>query len=120
DQVLAAMVDLRRLAHVVRLAVHPQPLEPHTANLVPELLVLLLPAPLDRGEQKQARSLRQMVQLLDDLVRRLRADRDLAGRAMRVTETGEKDAQVVVDLGDGADRRARTLARRLLLDADRR
>ena len=39
---------------------------------------------------------------------------------MRLAEPGEEDAQVVVDLGDRADGRARALARRLLLDADGR
>ena len=61
-----------------------------------------------------------MQDLLDDLVGRLRADRHAAGRAVRLAQPGEQDAQVVVDLGDGADRRARALAGRLLLDADRR
>ena len=43
-----------------------------------------------------------------------------AVRAVRLAEPGVEDAQVVVDLGDGADGRARALARRLLLDADGR
>ena len=78
------------------------------------------PLPLERGQQVQLRPLGQRQDLLDDLVGRLRADRDLAGRAVRLAEPGVEDAQVVVDLGDGADGRARALAGRLLLDADGR
>ena len=40
--------------------------------------------------------------------------------AVRHADVGEQQAQVVVDLGDGADRRARVRAGRLLLDGDRR
>src|SRR3989304_1325994 len=39
--------------------------------------------------------------------------------AARAAGPGEQEAEVVVDLGDGADGRARVLARRLLLDRDR-
>ncbi|MNC87203.1 hypothetical protein D3C83_29080 [compost metagenome] len=39
---------------------------------------------------------------------------------MRLADTREQQPQVVVDFGDGADRRARIVARRLLLDRDRR
>ena len=58
-------------------------------------------------------------QLVDDLVARLRADRDVALGAMRLAEAGEEDAEVVVDLGDGADGRARRVARVALFDGDR-
>ena len=48
--------------------------------------------------------------------------RDLlaARRAVLLADLGVEDAQVVVDLGDGADRRARVGRRALLLDGDRR
>ena len=38
---------------------------------------------------------------------------------MRCADRGVQQAQIIVDLGDGADRRARTPARGLLLDGDR-
>ena len=41
-------------------------------------------------------------------------------RAMRVADTGEQQAQVVVDLRDRADRRTRVARRALLVDRDRR
>ena len=40
--------------------------------------------------------------------------------AIRLADPREKQAQVIVDLGDGADGRARVVRRRLLLDRDRR
>ena len=40
--------------------------------------------------------------------------------AVRLADPGEQQAQVVVDLGDRADRRARVARRRLLVDRDRR
>ena len=49
-----------------------------------------------------------------------RADRHVAGRAVRLAEPGHEDPQVVVDLGDRADRAARRVARVLLLDGDGR
>jgi hypothetical protein len=40
--------------------------------------------------------------------------------AVRIADAREQQAQVVVDLGDRADGRARVVRRRLLLDRDRR
>src|SRR5439155_10881075 len=63
---------------------------------------------------------RQRQYLVNDLVRRLGADGNAARRAVRLAQAGVEDAQIVVDLGDGADRRARAFASGLLLDADGR
>src|SRR5207302_9498931 len=73
-----------------------------------------------RRHQVQLAPLRQRQDFVDDLVRRLRADGDLTRRAVRLAEPGVEDAEVVVDLGDGADGRARAFAGALLLDADGR
>jgi hypothetical protein len=50
-RVLAAMVDLRRVVHGVRLAVDAHPHETRAANLVEQRFVLFLPAPLDGRHQ---------------------------------------------------------------------
>ena len=55
-----------------------------------------------------------------DPLERLGRDLLAAVRAVRHADVGEQQAQVVVDLGDGADRRARVRAGGLLLDRDRR
>ena len=52
--------------------------------------------------------------------RDLGGDRPAALRAVALADAGVEDAQVVVNLGDGADGRARVAAGRLLLDADGR
>ena len=61
-----------------------------------------------------------LMNLVDDLIGSLRADGNLAGGAVGLAEPGVENAQIIVDLGDGADGRARALAGRLLLDADGR
>ena len=57
---------------------------------------------------------------VDDLLRRLLGDRLAALGAVRPAGAGVEQAQVVVDLGDGADRRPRVARRGLLVDRDRR
>ncbi len=58
--------------------------------------------------------------LVDDLLGRLRLDRSPTVMAVRMPDPGPEQPQVVVDLGDRADRRARVAAGRLLVDRDRR
>ena len=58
--------------------------------------------------------------VVDHLRDALRRERDAVLRAVRIADAREQQAQVVVDLGDGADGRARVVAGRLLLDRDRR
>ena len=58
--------------------------------------------------------------LVDDRVDRLPRDRLAADRAVRPPDPRVEQAQVVVDLRDRADRRARVPRGRLLVDRDRR
>ena len=85
-----------------------------------EVLVLALLAADDRGEDEEARPLRQGQDAADDLLARLGRDRPAALRAVALADAGVEHAQVVVNLGDGADGRARVAAGGLLLDADGR
>src|SRR6476469_7614389 len=73
----------------------------------------------DGGEHLEAGAVLERQQLVDDLLRGLSGDRLAADRAVRTTGAGEEQAEVVVDLGDGADRRARVAVGRLLVDRDR-
>ena len=66
------------------------------------------------------RALRELHHLVDDLLGRLPDDRAPADRAVRLADARPQQPQVVVDLGDRADRRARVARGRLLVDRDRR
>src|SRR6202012_4529845 len=86
-----------------------------------ELLAVLALAPADdRGHHHEARPLRELHHLVDDLLGRLAADRAAADMAVRMADPRPQQAQVVVDLGDGPDRRARIARGGLLIDRDRR
>ena len=83
-----------------------------------------LSSPL-RARAMGARTLRrapspQREDAVDDLLHRLRLDALAAVRAVRHADAREEEAQVVGDLGDGADGRARALGERALLDGDGR
>ena len=73
----------------------------------------------ERTEDEQPGALRQGEDLVDDLLHGLALDGVPVG-AVRDADPGEQQAQVVVDLGDGADRGARVARRPLLVDRDRR
>ena len=89
------------------------------AQLLEHVAELALPAAHDRRVDRELRSLGQREHLLDDLVERLARDRAAADRAVRAADPRIEEAEVVVDLRHGADRRARVARRRLLVDRDR-
>ena len=121
DGVLLLLVERRRVGgEVDHRAVDPRADEALAGHLGELLLVLpLLPADVG-GVDHQPRPRRQAHHPVDHLLHRLRADRLAAGRAVRHPDRGVEQAQVVVDLGDRAHRRAGVLRHRLLLDRDRR
>ena len=84
------------------------------------LAVLALAAAHDRRQDHEPRALLQPHDLVDDLLGRLRGDRAPAVEAVRLADPRPQQAQVVVDLGDRADRRPWVARRRLLVDRDRR
>ena len=89
----------------------------------PERRELLLELPLsaadDRRQHVDALVVRREHHHVDDPLERLRRDRAAAQVAVRHADVGEQQAEIVVDLGDGADRRARIRSGGLLLDGDR-
>ena len=90
------------------------------AELLEELLELALAAAHDRRADDEAGPLRQRHHAVGDLLDRLALDRLAALGAVRAPDPRPEQAQVVVDLGDGADRRARVARGRLLVDRDGR
>ena len=119
DGVLLLLVELGRVVERVGLAVDPDPREAVGLELPEELDVLPLAAADHRGEHLEAATLLEGEHAVDDLLRRLPLDRRAADRAVGPAGAGVEQAQVVVDLGDGADGGAGVLGRGLLVDRDR-
>ena len=121
DGVLLLLVQLGWLVgEVMRLAVDQRPAEPRCLELAEELAVLALAAADDRRDDLEARAFLHRQDAVDDLLGGLARDGLAALGAMRAPGTGVEKAQVVVDLGDGADGRPRVAAGRLLVDGHRR
>ncbi len=120
DGVVAAAVEGDVLVEGAQLAVDAGPHEALLAQRRQLLLELALAAADDRRQHVDALVGRVEHHQVEDALERLRGDRLAAVRAVRHADGGEQQAQVVVDLGDGADRRARVAGGGLLLDGDGR
>ena len=121
DRVLLLLGQLRGLVgEVVDLAVDERAAEALRLELAEQLEVLAL-APADDGrEDLEAAALGHREDAVDDLLRGLTGDRLTALGAVRAAGAGVEQAEVVVDLGDGADRGPRVARRGLLVDGDGR
>ena len=120
DVVLELLLERGRLGQLDDLAVDPRTREALALQLLEEVGVLALAAADDRCEHLVPRALGELEQSVDDLLRRLRGDALAADRAVLGPRAGEQQTQVVVDLGDRADRRPRVPVGRLLVDRHRR
>src|SRR5205085_11483578 len=118
DGMLAVLREPRRAVELVHLAVDPHAAEALRAQLVEQLRLLALARSDDRREHHEPRVLRQREELVDQLRDAVRLQRRAVLRAVWRAGAREKEPQVVVDLGNRADGRARIVARRLLLDGD--
>ena len=120
DGVLLLLLELRRLGQRVHDAVDPDAGEALGLQRAEQVDVLALAGADDRREHLEAGALLHRQHLVDDLLRGLPGDRLAAVRAVRLAGAGVEQPQVVVDLGDRADGRARVAVGRLLVDRDRR
>ena len=120
DRVLLLLLQRRRLGQGVHDAVDPGPAEALRLQLAEQLDVLTLAAADDRRQHLEPGALLELEHPVDDLLRGLPADRAPADRAVRPAGPRVEQPQVVVDLGDRADGRARVAVGRLLVDRDRR
>ena len=121
DGVVLALVQLDLvIGNVAQLIVDAGASEALLRQLVQFFLELAL-APANDGRHDHHPVLGlQVHHPLHDLVGRLARDSASTLRTMRHADGGIQQAQVVVDLGDGADGGTRAAAGRLLLDGDRR
>src|SRR5262249_7838848 len=119
DVVLDATVELEVVGQADDLAIDASADEAALEHVLEEVLVFAFLAAHHRRQHKEARPLRQRHDASDDLLARLGRDRSATLRTVSLADARIEDAQIVVDLGNGADGRARVAACRLLLNADR-
>ena len=120
-QVLAQFGGLADLGvERVDLAVDPGAGEPLGLQLPEELDVLALATADDRSQDLEPGPLLESQDPVDDLLRRLALDGRAAGGAVGAAGAGVEQPEVVVHLGDRADRGSWIAASRLLVDGNRR
>ena len=120
--VLLELLQLQLLGffQLVQRAVHPHARETLAAQVGEQLAILALAAAHDRGEQDGALVGETRQQAVGDLAGALLLDLAAAHRAVRGAHAGVQQPEVVVDLGDGADRGAGVVAGCFLVDGDGR
>ena len=120
DVVLLLLLQRRRFGQRMHHPVDPDPAVALGVELVEEVDELTLAGANHRREHLEADALLHGEHLIDDLLRGLPGDALAADRAVRGAGPGVEQSQVVVDLGDGADRGARVAVGGLLIDRYRR
>jgi hypothetical protein len=85
-----------------------------------QCVVLALASADDRSEYLETRALGHLDDAVDDLLRGLALEPGAVVGAVLNADAGVQQPEVVIDLGDRADRRPRVAAGRLLVDRDRR
>ena len=102
DVVPLGLLERDVLGEVARLAVDADADEPSPPGVLEDLFVLALATPHHGGENLDSGAVGKVDDGVDHLLDGLALDGTTAGMAVRVTDAGEEEAQVVVDLGDGA------------------
>ncbi len=119
DGVVLAPVEQNGLGKVAHLAIDAGA-KALLVKLIEQVLELALAAAHDGRHHGDALAAAQFEDALDDLFGGLAGDGPAAVGAVRRANRGVEQAQVVVDLGDGAHGGARAAAGGLLLDGDGR
>ena len=119
DVVLLLLLQRRRVGERVHHPVDADPAVALAVELVEQVDELALARPHHRREHLKPQALVHRQHLVDDLLRGLPRDPLTAHRAVRRPGPGVQEPQIVVDLGDGADRRPRVAVGGLLVDRDR-
>ena len=114
------LVEHRRFRQFVKGAVDLDPLKSLLEVFGELLAVFALAAAHDRRQQIEPGAFGQRQHAIDHLRDDLALDRQARGGRIGHADARPQQPHVVVDLGDGADGRARIFRGRLLLDGDRR
>ena len=120
DVVLELLVELDLLVEAAQLAVDHRAGVALLAHLLEHPPVLALAPAHDRRQDHEPGPVVERHHAIGDLLDRLPGDRLAALEAVGLADPRPQQAQVVVDLGHRADRRARVARGRLLVDRDRR
>ena len=112
----AFLVQGRDIVKVDQDAIHSGPYEAGGPHLLEHMQVLALAVPHHRGQQHQLAALGLCQHGIDHLADGLCLQCDAVVRAAWVAHPGEQQAQVVVNLRDGAHRRAGVMGSRFLFD----
>ena len=120
DVVVLPAIQLGHLGQVVRHAVDAHAYEALFARRFEHIAKLTLAPAHQRRQYLDLRPLGPLEHQVGDLRCTLALDRRAVLRTVRGAEPRPQQAQVVVDLGNSADRGAGVVAGRLLLDRDRR
>ena len=119
DVVLELLVEHDLVFEEQRLAVDLDAREALTAKTLKDVLELALATAHDRRIDGELGALRQTQNLVHDLLGALSGDGAPALGAVRMADACVEQAQVIVDLGDRPDGRARIPRRGLLVDRNR-
>ncbi len=119
DGVVLALVEGRRIGEVDDLAIDTGT-KPLLIKLIQQILKLALAASDDWSHDRDALAGAELQDALDDLLGGLAGDGAAAVGAMGGADRGVEQAEVVVDLGDGADGGPWAAAGGFLLDGDGR
>ena len=118
DRVLKLLLQLGRVLETNHLIVDDRARVTLGAQFVDEVLVLALTATHDRGQHLESRALVHRAHAVDDLLGCLGLNAGATLGAVRHAGAGVEQTQVVMDLRDRADGRARVTRGRLLVDGD--
>ena len=119
-RLIALELEFVLLVEIDELPVDDGTDEPLAGEVGKQGVVGALSALDDRSEDLESQPFLHRQDLVDDLLGCLAHQLFTRLGIVRDTDTSEQEAQIVVHLGDGADRRPRVPARGLLVDRDRR
>ena len=120
DTVFAVQFQVRYLVQLMNLTVDTGADEALGVEFRQQLVVFALAGRYHRGQKHQAAAFGQAQYLVHHLAHGLGLERQVVLRTARGTGSGEQQPQIVVDLGDGADRGPGIVGRGLLFDGDGR
>ena len=118
DGVLLGFLQGRQCVDLIHLAVDAQPRKALRAQLVEQIQLLALALHHQRRKDHDLRAFRQFQHMVHHLPHALRLQHQVVLRAIGVAGAREQQAQVIVNLGDGADGGARVVRSGFLLDGD--